>query len=217
MSTVLVTGYEPFSTYERNPSRLVALDLDGTTAGGETVIGRVMPVDLHAMPPFLARLIDEHRPDVVLSLGLAARIAGINVERVAINLADLTRVPDNTGLAVADVPLVSGGPDALFATVPTRRMVERLRAGGIPAALSYSAGTNLCNAALYHALLLAQRRAWPLRAGFLHLPLLPEQAAQQPDICPSMDQVTMRRAVEIAIATALDEMSGAQRPALAYA
>jgi pyroglutamyl-peptidase len=205
MPTVLVTGYEPFSTYDRNPSGLTAQALDGVAIGDATVVGCVLPVDLHAMPPRLHSLIDEHQPDLVLSLGLAGGIAGINVERVAINLVDLTRIPDNTGLAVADVPLVAGGPDALFATAPTRRIAEEMRLAGIPSALSYSAGTHLCNAALYHALLLAQRRERPYRAGFLHLPLLPEQAAQQVEACPSMDLGTIRRAVELAIAVALDE------------
>jgi pyroglutamyl-peptidase len=203
MTTVLVTGYEPFSTYDRNPSGLLAGALNGATVAGATVVGRVMPVDLHAMPVRLRSLVAEYRPDAVLSMGLAGGVAAITVERVAINLADLSRIPDNTGLAVADVPLVAGGPDASFATIPTRHIVERMRAAGIPAALSYSAGTHLCNAALYHGLLLAQggERSFPV--GFLHLPLLPEQAAGQRDSCPSMDLQTMRRAVEIAIETTL--------------
>ncbi len=217
MPTVFVTGYEPFSTYDRNPSGITAQALDGAIIADAMVVGRVLPVDLHAMPPLLHSLIDDHQPDLVLSLGLAAGIAGINVERVAINLVDLTRIPDNAGLAVADVPLVAGGPDALFATVPTRRIAEELRAAGIPSALSYSAGTHLCNAALYHALLLAQQRDRPYRAGFLHLPFLPAQAALQVEACPSMELQTIRRAVELAIAVALDERHTAPDQATAAA
>jgi len=169
------------------------------------VVGRVMPVDLHAMPGVLHELLETHRPGVVLSLGLAAGIPAIAVERVAINLADLAETPDNAGLAASDVALVPGGPDALFATVPTRRIVAALRDSGIPAYLSYAAGTHLCNAALYHALYAARDRALPVRAGFLHVPLLPQGAVAQPGLAPSMDLATMRRAVEVAIRIAVSE------------
>ncbi len=203
MTTVLVTGYEPFSTFDRNPSALVAEGLDGTTVSGATVVGRVLPVDLRAMPGALRDLLERHRPAVVLSLGLAAGIAGVNVERVGVNLADLSRTPDNAGCAVSDAPLAPGGPDALFATVPTRRIVERLHEEGIPAALSYSAGAHLCNAILYQLLCGAREHGFVYRAGFLHLPLLPEMAVLQPQAASSMSLDTMRRAIEIAVAVSL--------------
>jgi len=205
MTTVLVTGYEPFSTFDRNPSALVAQALDGTTIDGATIVGRVMPVDLAAMPGVLRELLERHAPEVVFSLGLAAGITGINVERVAINLADLSGTPDNVGNAIADAPLVLGGPDALFATIPTRRIVERLREEGIQADLSYSAGTHLCNAALYHLLCSAHDHMPAYHAGFLHLPLLPAMAAAQPQPMASMSLETMCRAVEVAIAVAIGE------------
>ena len=200
MVTVLLTGYEPFASFDRNPSALLARALDGAHCGGARVIGRVLPVDLRAMPALLSDLLSSHRPDVVLSLGLAAGTATISVERVAVNLADLAVTPDNAGLAIADEELAQGGPDALFATAPTRRITESLCAAGIPARLSYSAGTHLCNAALYHALCFAHTNGAGFRAGFLHLPLLPEQAVGQTPPQPSMSLETMRRAVEIAIA-----------------
>lgn len=203
MTAVLVTGYEPFATFDRNPSALLAQALDGAHVAGATVMGRVLPVDLRAMPGILANLLETHNPDVVLSLGLAAGTPVIAVERVAVNLADLSMMPDNAGLAVADAPLIAGGPDALFATVPTRRIAESLCAAGIPARLSYSAGTHLCNAALYHALCVARARRSSLRAGFLHLPLLPEQAVGQSPPQPSMSLETMRRALEVAATVAV--------------
>jgi len=205
MTTVLVTGYEPFSTFDRNPSALVAQALDGTMIAGATVVGRVMPVDLAAMPGVLRDLLERLAPEVVLSLGLAAGTTGINVERVAINLADLSGTPDNAGAAVADASLAPGGPDALFATVPTRRIVERLHTEGIPATLSYSAGTHLCNAVLYHLLCSTHGVAPAYRAGFLHLPLLPEMAVAPPQPAASMSFDTMRRAVEIAVDVVVSE------------
>lgn len=201
MTTVLLTGYEPFAAFDRNPSALLARALDAARSGDATVIGRVLPVDLRAMPAALAELLEAYHPDVLLSLGLAAGTAVIAVERVAVNLADLSLTPDNAGLALADEPLIPGGPDALFATVPTRRIAEHLCAAGIPARLSYSAGTHLCNAAVYHALSIARVWSAPFRAGFLHLPLLPDQAVGQAPPQPSMSLETMRRAVEIAVAT----------------
>lgn len=203
LTTVLVTGYEPFSTFDRNPAALVARGLDGTVAAGAAVVGEVLPVDLRAMPAALHDALERCTPSVVLSLGLAAGIAGVNVERVGVNLADLSRTPDNAGCAVCDTPLVPNGPDALFATIPTRHIVERLHAEGIPAALSYSAGTHLCNAALYHLLCTARERDLAYRAGFLHLPLLPEMAVLQPQPTPSMSLDIMWRAVELAIAVCL--------------
>lgn len=208
VTTVLVTGYEPFSTFDLNPSALVARALDGTDVSGVSVVGRVLPVDLAAMPGVLRDLLERHAPDLALGLGLAAGITSINVERVAVNLADLSRMPDNRGLAVADAPLAADGPDAFFATVPTRRIVERLQAEGIPAALSYSAGTHLCNAALYHLLCAAHDRTPAYRAGFLHLPLLPEMAAGQPAATPSMDFDMMRRAVQLAVEVAVEVAIG---------
>ena len=203
MTTVLVTGYEPFSTFDRNPSALVVEGLDGTIVADATLVGRVLPLDLRAMPGALRDLLERHKPNVVLSLGLAAGIVGVNVERVGVNLADLSRTPDNAGCAVSDTLLAPGGPDALFATVPTRRIVERLHAEGIPAALSYSAGAHLCNAILYHLLCEAREHGSAYRAGFLHLPLLPEMAVLQPQAAPSMSLHTMCRAVEIAVAVSL--------------
>lgn len=206
MSTVLITGYEPFAGFDRNPSAHLAQALDGACLSSADVVGRVMPVDLRAMPGILRGLLDDYRPDVAIMLGLAAGSAAIAVERVGVNLIDLATTPDNAGLAVRDDALVEAddAPDALFATLPTRWIVERLREAGIPAVLSYSAGTHLCNAALYHALYAARQGGRSLRAGFLHLPLLPEQAATEARATPSMDAATMRRAVEVTIATTLD-------------
>jgi pyroglutamyl-peptidase len=215
---VLVTGFEPYGGRGLNPARDVARALDGTMIAGHLVAGRTLPVSYDGLARRLSAMIDELRPSLVISLGLWPGETAIRLERFGLNLADF-EIPDNEGALLADAPIVAEGGTGLRATLPLRAIEAALLASGIPARLSSTAGTFLCNAALYQLLYLLGERAPGARGGFIHLPYLPEQVAlllretrearrlelhQRADVA-SMALPLQAKAVSIAIATALGE------------
>ena len=158
-----------------------------------------MRAGAHALP-VLHRAVEQLRPSIVLSLGQAAGRTGLTVERVAINVAD-ARMPDNEGAQPIDEAVVPGAEAAHFASLPIKTMVAAIEAEGIPASVSQTAGTFVCNHVFYG--LMHHLRAWPdARGGFLHLPLLPEQVrADAP--APSLPLARMVAGVRAALAAAL--------------
>ena len=196
--TLLVTGFEPFAGLAVNPSLEVAKALDGRALGDAVVHGAVLPVHHAEAAPQVIRLLDEVDPVAVLHLGLAAGRARIALERVAVNVMDYD-APDNAGYRARGEPCVPDGPPAYFATLPLPAILAALVAEGIPAYVSYSAGTYLCNQTLYGTLHALDRRRAEVRAGFIHLPLLPAMVAAAGLEQPSMDVGLMVRAVEIAL------------------
>lgn len=166
MTIVLLTGFEPFGGDASNPSgdavRLVAERWDGP----EKLVVAVLPVTFDGAAARMRDLIAEHRPDVVIATGLAGNRDAISVERIAVNLAD-ARIPDNDGIQPLDAPSVAGAPAAIFATLPVKAIVRDVLAAGIPAEVSHSAGTFVCN----HVFFAALHAAAPgTRAGFIHAP-----------------------------------------------
>lgn len=196
---VLLTGFEPFNKGKLNPSEQIV-----RTLASEVEIGRPIPgVELHAavLPVVfgqssraLLELIETHRPDAVVCLGQAEGRKEISFERVAVNLDD-ARIADNAGNIATDQPIVAGAPDAHFTTLPVKGLVDAVRAAGVPAGLSLSAGTFVCNHIFYslqHAL-----QGTGVASGFIHVPLMDEQA---PDFgglptMPIVEQVRGIRAV----------------------
>ncbi len=197
--TLLLTGFEPFGGSDVNPSEQAARALDGETVGGRRITTAILPVDRARGPECLLAAIQQHRPDAVVCLGLAAGRAVISVERVAVNLLDFT-IPDNAGNQTVDQPITPGGPAAYFATLPVRAMVEAMRAAGVPAELSLSAGTFLCNQVMYTLLHAAAQEGLTRPGGFIHLPALPEQAARAAAPLPSMTLETILRGLRAALA-----------------
>jgi pyroglutamyl-peptidase len=195
---ILLTGFEPFGGRGANPSEEVAKALDGRAVADAVVRSAVLPVDHAAAGPRVARLIDELDPRAVVHLGLAAGRARIALERVALNVMDFD-TPDNTGYCARNEPCVAGGPPAYFATLPLGAIVDALVADGVPAYVSNTAGTYLCNQTLYGTLHRLAERGHPARAGFVHLPLLPAMVAASGLEQPSMDAGLMVRAVEIVL------------------
>ena len=195
---ILVTGFEPFDGLVANPSEDVAKALDGRAVGGAVVRSAVLPVDHAAVGARVGALLDEHDPDAVVHLGLAAGRARIALERVGLNVMDFD-TPDNTGYRARNEPCVAGGPPAYFATLPLAAIADALRAEGLPAYVSNTAGTYLCNQTLYGTLHRLAARGHRARAGFIHLPLLPAMVAASGLEQPSMDAALMVRAVEIAV------------------
>jgi pyroglutamyl-peptidase len=195
---VLVTGFEAFGGHDANPSLEVAKALDGRVVDGVLVHSAVLPVHHAEAAPQVGRLLDETDPLAVLHLGLAGGRARIALERVAVNVMDYD-TPDNAGYCARGEACVPGGPVAYFATLPLAAIVGALVAEGIPAYVSNTAGTYLCNQTMYGTLHLLAERGHAARAGFMHLPLLPSMVAASGLEQPSMDVGMMVRAVEIAL------------------
>ena len=190
----LVTGFEPFGQSSINPSEQVVQVMAGQKFEEFGVETAVLPVHRFHGPQTLLSLVQQARPDAVVCLGEAGGRTAVSIERVAVNLLDF-RLADNDGLVVQDEPIVADGPAAYFTTLPVRPLQQAVVAAGIPAELSLSAGAFLCNQVTYELLhFLAQQRL-AIPAGFVHLPLLPEQAASQTPLRPSMALDVMVTAV----------------------
>ncbi len=200
MRTVLITGFEPFDGEAVNPSWEVVSRLDNAIIGGCRVVARQLPCVFGEALIELNAAIDSLSPTLVLSVGQAGGRTDISVERVAINVDD-ARIPDNRGNQPVDTPIVANGPAAWFSSLPIKAIVSALRDAGVPASVSQTAGTFVCNHVMYG--LLHKLSGLPeAKGGFIHIPYLPQQAAAHPG-APSMAAETVRQGLELAIATAL--------------
>jgi len=199
MKTILITGFEPFGGESRNPSQEIAQALDGRMFGKAKVVGAVLPCVFGDSIQELKRLLKQCKPALVLCLGQAGGRAEITPERVAINVDD-ARIPDNAGALPVDRPVVRGGPAAYWSTLPIKAIVSALRRQGLPAAVSQTAGTFVCNHVFYGLMHALSRGEGGVRGGFIHVPFLPEQAK---DGQPSIELEDMVAAIEIAAAVAL--------------
>ncbi|HUP98164.1 MAG TPA: pyroglutamyl-peptidase I [Usitatibacter sp.] len=206
---VLVTGFDPFGGEKANPSWEICTRLPASIAGLRVETCRV-PCEFRRAIEAVTQAIERHRPVLVISLGQAGGRAQLSVERVAINIDD-ARLADNAGASPIDEPIAAGGPAAYFATIPVKAVTAAIRAAGVPAQLSNSAGTYVCNHLMYGVLhFLAHRAPSPLgegggegrvRAGFIHVPYAEQQVLDKPGVA-SMAIETMAKAVEAAIAAA---------------
>ncbi len=202
---VLVTGFEPFGGDSINPSWEVARALHGGCIQGVPVIGAQLPCTFEGAVPALQKLIRHHKPRLVLALGLAGNRSAISLERVAINWMD-ARIPDNAGAQPADLPVKAGGPAAYFTRLPIKALVERLHAQGLPAEVSTTAGSFVCNQVFY-GLMSTLRRQPSVAAGFIHLPPLPEQDVLPPPslALPLTEQVRGLQLIVQALLAGLEE------------
>ncbi|HEX3954907.1 MAG TPA: pyroglutamyl-peptidase I [Stellaceae bacterium] len=197
----LVTGFEPFGGEAINPSCEVLGRLP-SQLGALSLSTRVLPTAfgraLEALDDALATLV----PDIVLGVGLAGGRAALSLERVAINVND-ARIPDNLGQQPIDRPIVAAGPPAYFSTLPIKAAVAGMRAAGLPAVVSNTAGTFVCNHVFY-GLMHAAATRWPeMRGGFLHVPYLPSQAARL-EGTPSMALDDIVQGIEIVLRVAAE-------------
>lgn len=206
MPKVLLTGFEPFAGERINPSGEIVRALDRESLNGHEIVGAVLPVAFTTTWTTLDALIERHAPSLVLATGQAGGRSELSIERIAANLID-ARIPDALGSQPIDEPVIAGAPVAYFATLPVKAMLARLRALGIPAGLSQSAGAYVCNQAFYVLGHLVATRYPGLRAGFVHVPWLPEQAARhhgQPSMALDTMIAGVRAAIECAVATHRD-------------
>jgi pyroglutamyl-peptidase len=205
---ILLTGFEAFGGESINPAWEVVQRLQGERIAGHAIHARQLPCAFGASIQELEKQIAELRPAIVLALGQASGRTGLELERIAINVDD-ARIPDNTGRQPIDEPVIAGGPAAYFSGLPIKAIVQALRAAGLPAGVSQSAGTFVCNHLFYGMMHLAANqdvtkatRHPGMRCGFMHIPLLPEQAARQPGSA-SMALPLMVEGVRVVLQTAL--------------
>ena len=191
---VLLTGFEPFGGSQVNPSAQVVRTLARDGLPGVALHSAILPVDRQGGPATLLNAVRALHPDAIVCLGEATRRMAISIERVAINLLDY-RMADNAGHQAIDEPIVPDGPAAYFVTLPVRAMLEAVRAAGIPAELSLSAGAFLCNQVTYELLHYLTTHQLDIPAGFVHLPALPEQVTNAYPPMPSMALDTMARGI----------------------
>ena len=196
---ILITGFEPFGGEIVNPSWEVAKQLDGLIVAGAQLVAVQLPCVFSKSLLALSDALEAHHPNMVLSLGQADGRSDFSIERVAINVCD-ARIPDNEGAQPIDEPVVPDGPAAYFSSLPIKKMAAALKAQGFPAAISQTAGTFVCNQVFYglqHAL-----AGKGTMSGFVHVPLMPVQAAKRagPSLA-SMSTETLQAALLCALET----------------
>jgi len=194
---ILLTGFEPFGPHDVNPSERVLRPLAAAAPGGAIVSTRVLPVSYRSAFAAVREVLDSERLDAVLLCGLGAGRAAISYERVAVNRRG-SALADNDGVRIGDERIDPAGPAACFSTVPVDELVVATLAAGAPAEESEDAGTFLCNQVLYQTLRHCDRHSLRVRAGFVHLPLLPEQAVHDE---PALDEAVLVAGLAAAVAT----------------
>lgn len=175
MTKILVTGFEPFLDYKINPTMQIVEELNGKKIDCYDIVGRILSVDFQQSAEQLKQHIEEVKPQIIISLGLAGGRFKVTPERIAINVKD--GEPDNNGYTPVDELIHEEGADAYLTNLPIRSMVNRLQAEGYPAEISNTAGTYLCNNIMYEGLAYAQQHEG-VRAGFIHIPASFELAIQ---------------------------------------
>jgi len=202
IKTVLLTGFEPFNGATINPAWEAVRALEGWQGENFQVEVRQLPCVFGDAIEDLTALIDELHPDVVIAVGQAGGRPDISVERVAINVDDAS-ILDNGGQQPVDTAIAADGPAAYFSTLPIKAIVHALRARGLVAGVSQTAGTFVCNHVFYGLMHHAATQPQPIKAGFIHVPFLPEQAAARPDAPPSMALEDIIAGVKLAVEVTL--------------
>ncbi len=173
MRKLLLTGFEPFGGELRNSSMEVAERMAGSI-GDWQVISLILPVSFDRCAEKLLEAVKNDRPDAVICLGQAGGRQAVTPEVVAINRMD-SAFPDNDGQCRADASIRTDGPAAYFTTLPVKAMIAAMQQSNIPAALSYTAGTYVCNCLMYRLLDALAREKSAIAGGFIHLPYSREQ------------------------------------------
>jgi len=196
---ILVTGFEPFDGESINPALEAVMRLKDHYEN-TTVIKASLPVVFYKSLSILETLIEKHDPDVILCIGQAGGRTHVSIERVGINIDD-ARIPDNEGQQPIDYPIIENSPAAYFSNLPIKAITNAIQLQGIPATVSNSAGTYVCNHVMFGLMDLIAQKYPQKRGGFIHVPYVPEQVVSQANM-PSMSLNDIVTAIEIAIATA---------------
>lgn len=206
MKKLLLTAFEPFAGETINPSFEVAKAIEHSSFTDADVQTLLLPVDRFQAIEMALKRISEFQPDFIILLGEGSRRFRINPERVAINVDDF-RIPDNTGNQPRGESIVEGAPAAYFSTLPIYAIVEKLIAAKIPAAISNTAGTYLCNRLFYSVMNYIAVNNLPIKSGFIHLPYVHEQTIEKPLDYPSLSLATTIEAVKLIIEVSLAEIA----------
>ena len=193
---ILVTAFDPFGGEKINPALEAVKLLEDEIAGAE-IVKLEIPTVFHKSAEVMRDKALEIKPDMILCIGQAGGRFAITPERVAINQDD-ARIEDNEGNQPIDVEIQADGASAYFATLPIKAMVEKIKAAGVPAAVSNTAGTFVCNHIMYNALYLAEKELDGIQAGFIHVPFIPEQVVDKPEE-PAMSLADMAKGLTAAI------------------
>ncbi|MFC6261770.1 pyroglutamyl-peptidase I [Levilactobacillus fujinensis] len=193
---ILVTGFDPFGGESTNPA-LEAVEQLPATISGATIVKLEIPTIFNRCAEVVRAAIVREHPDVVLSVGQAGGRAALTPELVAINLSD-GRIPDNAGQQPVDQPIQTNGETAYFTQLPVKAMVAAIRAAGLPSTVSTTAGTYVCNHIMYQVQYLRATEFPELHAGFMHIPFLPSQVTERPNV-PSMSLTDDVRGITAAI------------------
>ena len=198
---ILVTGFDPFGGEKVNPALEAVKSLPYEINGAE-LHWAVIPTVFYKSAEVLEAEIVLYQPDVVLCIGQAGGRAGLTPERVAINQDD-ARIPDNQGNQPIDTPIRLDGEAAYFSTLPIKAMVQAIKEVGLPATVSNTAGTFVCNHLMYQALYLADKKFPHMRAGFMHIPYMIEQVINKPNTA-SMNLADIVKGIEATIGAIVD-------------
>ena len=198
---VLVTGFEPFGGEKVNPALEAIKGLPAEIHGAEVRCLEV-PTVFHKSAHVLEEELSRYQPDFVLCIGQAGGRSSLTPERVAINQDD-ARIPDNDGNQPIDLPIRPDGASAYFSNLPIKAMVQAIKKEGLPASVSNTAGTFVCNHLMYQALYLVEKKFPHVRAGFMHIPYMMEQVVNRPTT-PAMSLVDIRRGIEAAIGAIIE-------------
>ena len=201
---LLLTAFSPFGGEKINPS-LEAVKLVKDKILETDIIKLEVPTVFGKSIKIVADTIEKEKPDYVLCIGQAGGRYGITPERVAINIDD-ARIPDNEGNQPIDIPIFADGEPAYFSNLPVKSIVEEIRKEGLPASLSNSAGTYVCNHLMYGVLYTLSKKFKGVKGGFIHVPFVPEQTVDKPDK-PSMSLTDIVRGLEAAIKAAVENQT----------
>lgn len=206
MNKILVTGFDPFGTDKINPA-IESVKLLPDEIKGVKIVKLEIPTIRYKSIDKVEEAIIKEDPDMILSVGQAGGRFDISVERVGINVDDF-RIGDNDGNQPVDEKIYEDGEPAYFSQLPIKAMVENIRAHGIPASVSNTAGTFVCNHILYGVRYLVDKKFPGKKSGFMHIPFMSEQVVERPNTTPSMDLHVMAKALEYAIEAMIDNADG---------
>lgn len=199
---VMVTGFDPFGGESVNPA-YEAIKLLPDEIGGAQIVKLEVPTVFGKAGEVLEAGITKHQPDAVICVGQAGGRSGMTVEKTAINLQD-ARIPDNAGMQPVDKQIKEDGETAYFASIPVKAMVAKMRENGIPAFVSYTAGTFVCNDLMYSLLYLIDKKYPQIRGGFIHVPYAMGQTVDKPIGTASMALEMIAKGLEYSVLAVIE-------------